>query len=234
MSEKLTSEEIVGLAQASPAFGNLIKIAINGANFNENVPATGGAPDESGGSGYPSNNAPAGQVPPPTPPEEEEGYAAVPAEEAPVEEPPADTPEAVGARAAQTFLGPIMDGAMQGDPSAQDIVAKAAGSVAGAVAEAYSKSMAGSPAVAGEVGAAAPELTPPVMTSPEEDMANQIVGEQQPPAPPAAPGAPVPPAAPGAPAATPVPGKKPEGEEEELDENGQPKKKKSPFPPKKQ
>ena len=73
--------------------------------------------------------------------------------------------------------------------------------------------MAGSPAVAGEAGMA--PMAPPAMTSPEEDMANQIVPQAQPQMQPG----------PGA-------ASSPEGEEE-LDENGQPvKKKKPPFPPK--
>ena len=233
---KLNAEEIVGLAQASPIFGDLMKTAVNGAaSFNENVPATQTA--QSPGTGYPSNSEPAGVVPPGAEgaaPQEEEEYAAVPEEGAPVEEAPADTPEAVGARAAQAFLGPIMDGAMQGDPNAQEIVAKAAGSVAGAVSAQYNKSMAGSPAVAGK-GAGMVPPPPPVVTTPEEDMANQIVGDQQPAAPVPPGGAPVPPngaqVPPGAASAPPAPGG-PGGEEEELDENGQPKKKKPPFPPK--
>lgn len=218
MSDKLNSEEIAGLAQASPVFGALLKEAA-GNTFNEDVPATQAPPGGGdGGTGYPANNAPAGVVPPGQPQGEE--YAAVPQEgEMPPEEAPAeDTPEAVGARAAQAFLGPIMDGAMQGDPNAQSIVAQAAGSVAGSVADSYAKSQ--SAGAAG--GMPGQEMAPPAMTSPEEDMANQIV--QQP--------------------AAPVPGQQPPGQqppqegedtegEEELDENGKPKKKKNPpFPPK--
>ena len=227
---KLSSDDIFRLAKSSPIFAELIKSAANGAVFNESVPGSqgGAAGPNDGGTGYPSNTAPAGVVPPAggdKPPEEEE-YAAVPQEAGAQVAPEQETPEAVGARAAQAFLGPIMEGAMQGDPNAQDIVAKAAGNVAGAVAAQYSKSMAGSPAVAGEAGAmpGAEPMAPPAITTPEEDLANQIV---QAPAPVQAPGQ------------TPAPGgqvppKDENGEEEELDENGQPiKKKKPPFPPKK-
>jgi len=229
---KLSSDDVTKLAQASPKFASLIKAAANGAAFNESVPGSqGGAagPNDSA-TGYPSNSAPAGVVPPAggnKPPKEE--YAAVPQEgEMPPEAAPQDTPEAAGARAAQAFLGPIMEGAMSGDPNAQEIVAKAAGSVAGAVAAQYSKSMAGSPAIAGEggaMGAGGAPIAPPVITTPEEDLANQIVGEQ----------APVPAPVPGQAPGQAAPGKAPpNGKEEEVDENGEPKKKKKPpFPPKK-
>lgn len=220
---KLTADEISRLAIASPTFGAMLKVAAGGqANFNENVPATQTTSD---GSSYPPNSAPVGEAPPPqeeAPPQEGQ-YAAVPQEEAPVEEAPTqDTPEAVGARAAQAFLGPIMDQALTGDPASQDIVAKAAGSVAGSVAAEYSKSMGNSPAIAGEAQQGAPMAQqpppPPAVTTPEEDMANQIAGEQSAPPPPGAP--------------PPQQQQGDEGGEEEVDENGKPKKK-SPFPPKK-
>ena len=219
---KLTAEEIAGLANASPAFSSLLKKAA--ATFNEDVPATQippGGGDQSTGSGYPANAAPAGKVGPPAAPEEDP-YAAVPMEGEEAAPPEGDTPEAVGARAAQAFLGPIMDGAMQGDPNAQNIVAQAAGSVAGSVADSYAKSQ-----MAGGAGGAGmpPEMAPPAVTTPEEDMANQIVQEPAP--------APVPPENGEAqPPAGGVNGEK--DEEEEVDENGNPKKKKKPpFPPKK-
>ena len=217
--DKLSSDDIVKLAMASPKFAAMIKAA---AAFNESVPGSQGGPvnPNDGATGYPSNSAPAGVVPPAggdKPPEEDE-YAAVPQEEEVQAAPEQDTPEAVGARAAQAFLGPIMEGAMSGDVNAQEIVAKAAGSVAGAVAAQYSKSMAGSPAVAGEAGA-----MPPAIATPEEDLANQIVSEQ----------APVPAAAPGQSAPGQEDPNAPPPKGEEKDENGQPKKKKPPFPPKK-
>ena len=53
-----------------------------------------------------------------------------------------ESPEAIGARAAQEFIGPeIANAAMQGDSNAQDIISRTAGQVAGAVAESAAKIM---------------------------------------------------------------------------------------------
>ena len=109
----------------------------------------------------------------------------------PVEEVPAqpqaqagNTPEEVGARAAQAFLGPeTMMAAANGDPAATEIVSRTAGHVAGAVAEAALK-MAPmsaeapvppvmSPAQGAPVEAAAVPAVQP--TSPEEAVANSLV-----------------------------------------------------------
>jgi len=212
---KLTAEEIAGLASSSTKFASLLKEAVNPASFNENVPGAqgGNAGPNDGSTGYGPNNAPAGVVPPtgeqPGTPEQE--YAAVPEEGAmPPEQAGPDTPEAVGARAAQAFLGPVMEAAISGDPGAQDLVARAAGSVAGSVAESYSRSMQ-----AGQGAAGVPAM--PAVPTPEEDLATEIAGQPQQAAPPPQ-----------------QPENGENGEEEELDENGQPKKKKkNPFPPKK-
>jgi hypothetical protein len=185
----LTKEEITGLANASPKFAQMMKIAAdNMSNFNEDVPATQNGNNPSSSS-YPSNSSPAGenqneQGAQPEVSTGEEEYAAVPEEEGMMPEKgmQADTPESVGARAAQAFLGPIMDAAMQGDPSAQDIVSRAAGHVAGSTAEAYLRSSQG-----GQQGGMMPgmeqgmgqEMQPPAITSPEEDLANEIVGDSQ-------------------------------------------------------
>lgn len=184
----LTAEEISGLANASPKFAKLMKTAADMmANFNEDVPATQGGQGSNtpSASAYPSNTSPAGEQggQPEVSTGDEEEYAAVPMEEEMMqEEPQMETPEDVGARAAQSFLGPIMDAAMQGDPAAQDIVSRAAGSVAGSVAEAYLKSSQGAQGGMMPPGAdmgQGMEQQPPAITSPEEDVANEIVGDQQ-------------------------------------------------------
>ncbi len=207
----LTSDELVGLINSSQKFANLMKIAANGnTGFNEDVPATMGGAPGGAGSGYPPNSAPAGQVPPPVQPEEGGEYAAVPEEEMGAEAAPQgpSSPEDFGVLAAQNFMAPFMEAAMAGDPNAQKMVAQAAGNIAGSVSESYMRAAAGA-APAGPAGA---PMAPAVPT-PEEDLANQIAGDQQPPEQPPQ-----------------------EGEEEE---NGaQPKnsgngKKKPPFPPKK-
>lgn len=224
----LTADDLAGLVKSSPKFAAMVKEAANPVMFNEAVPATQGAmpQDGTGGTTYPPNSSPPGQQPPTSePPPGEEGYAAVP-EEQPVEEAGLETPEAVGARAAQAFLGPIMEAAMSGDPSAQDIVARSAGNVAGSVSEAYLRSMHGGAGM--QAAGMPPEGAPPAIATPEEEIANQIVGDQQPP-----------------PQAPQQPGEN--GEEDEAEGNGEnggenggkkpPKndkdKKKPPFPPKK-
>lgn len=221
----LTSDEVVGLINASPKFAQMVKEAANPSQFNEQVPATmqgDGQPQP--GTTYPPNSSPPGQGMPPTsmPPEEE--YAAVPeggAAESPEVMGP-ESPEAVGARAAQAFLGPVMEAAMAGDPSATDLVARAAGSVAGSVSEAYLRSMNQG---AGMQAAGMPaEAAPPPVATPEQELADQIAGPAQAPA-----GPPVPPQN-GEDVEAEENGEK---KEEEKDENGQPKKKKPPFPPKK-
>lgn len=189
----LTKEEIAGLANASPKFAKMMKVAAdNMSNFNEDVPATQSGNNPSASS-YPSNSSPAGtnqneQGAQPEVSTGEEEYAAVPEEEGMMpKESQMETPEDVGARAAQSFLGPIIDAAMQGDPSAQDIVSMAAGHVAGATAEAYLRSSQGG----GQQGGMMPGMEqgmeqgmqPPAITTPEEDLASEIVGNSQQPAP---------------------------------------------------
>lgn len=108
-------------------------------------------------------------------------------EEEYVEAPP-EGPEAIGARAAQSFLGPeIMQAATAGDPAAADLVARTAGQVAGAVTEAVARSGGGAAPMEGEVPneeGLAPEMAPAIAT-PEEDLANEIVPATQPAAMPA-------------------------------------------------
>ena len=62
------------------------------------------------------------------------------AEPMPQEQPGID-PAQEGAIAAQNFLAPIMEAAMNGDPSAQSIIAQAAGSIAKGIAEAANSAM---------------------------------------------------------------------------------------------
>lgn len=70
------------------------------------------------------------------------------------------TPAQEGIMAAQEFLSPIMEAAMNGDPNAQLIIAQAAGSIARNIAEASSVAPAPAPEIApAQETAPAPEVT---------------------------------------------------------------------------
>jgi len=180
---KLSSEDIIKLAQSSEKAKNYIlhlaKVAAGESEFDETPPAMNTEQLESDKAATPSEG--------PQKPVQEP--AAVPTEEAPVEsEPVPEGPEAIGARAAQNFIGPeIMQAAVSGDPMAQDLVARTAGQVAGAVAEAASRSSANMPPAGGEgsvesapMAPAGAEQTPmaPAIATPEEDLANEIIPPQ--------------------------------------------------------
>jgi hypothetical protein len=75
-----------------------------------------------------------------------------------------------GAMAAQDFLSPVMEAAMQGDQNAQAIIAQAAGHIARGVAEA-----AAGVGAAPEAAAVDANGAPVAPISPEEAIANQIV-----------------------------------------------------------
>lgn len=81
-----------------------------------------------------------------------------------------------GALAAQSFLAPIMEAAMNGDPNAQAIIAQAAGSIAKGVAEAAAGVSSAAPMPA-PVAAAAPIVS---AATPEDQVADAIVPEQKP------------------------------------------------------
>jgi hypothetical protein len=164
----------------------LVKTATSddeGDQFDEKVPVQ---EDENTDKGEkPVKNAQPGQQPP---------------QEAPVEpvveEPmPQEGPEAFGARAAQAFIGPeVFQAAAQGDQAAIDIVARTAGQIAASTAQAAATAMS-TPAPGGEVvegaegaegapaapvaapGAAPEAAAAPVVATPEEEVANQIVAE---------------------------------------------------------
>ncbi|HUS89917.1 MAG TPA: hypothetical protein VMW91_11265 [Desulfosporosinus sp.] len=170
----ITADDIARLAAASPKFAAMIKHAQK-EGFDENVPGTQAPadPNASAAGAYPANSA---APQPMAPVSAEEEYAAVPGEEemgpegeAPVEE----TPEDMGARAAQSFMMPVFEAAMSGDPNAQMILARAAGEIAGATTErAYGQSsQGGMPGQGAEAGAAQPQPIP----TPEEEVANSIV-----------------------------------------------------------
>lgn len=105
-------------------------------------------------------------------------------------------PEAMGARAAQSFLGPdIMNAAMSGDTAAMDLIARTAGQVAGAVTEFAMRAPAGNGTMGGgemgmdpnQMGAEGEQggmmapggqmggAAPAPITTPEQDLANEIV-----------------------------------------------------------
>lgn len=143
--ETLSVEDIMKLASKSSKARDLIlglaKTAANdsGTEFNEDSPSMN--EDESGSE---ESNKEEKKV-------EEQAPVEQPVAEAPVAVPnaaPAPTmgPEDIGAKAAQSFLGPdVMQAAMAGDPNAANIVARTAGHVAGAVAEAAANAGAGAP-----------------------------------------------------------------------------------------
>lgn len=80
-----------------------------------------------------------------------------------------------GALAAQSFLAPIMEAAMNGDPNAQAIIAQAAGSIAKGVAEAA----AGVSSAPAETPVQSVSQAVPVV-APEDQVADAIVPEQKP------------------------------------------------------
>ena len=104
----------------------------------------------------------------------EEEYAATPDEGQ--EEEGGDTPEAVGARAAQAFLGPeVMQMALQGDQAAADLISRTAGHIASSMANAFVQSQnggqGGDPSQGGQMGQPEPQLND---TTPEDDLAASI------------------------------------------------------------
>lgn len=197
MKQELTASELIKLAQQSASFRKKLIAEItktangdddqNGSNqFNETVPAN--EEDEEGAEGKEGNQ---GAQQPPLPPNGEEA-AAVPM---PQEEQGPEPPEAVGARAAQAFIGAeVMEAAMQGDPAAMDLIARTAGQVAGAVAEANARAAAGAqtqavPATGAEgseysstgaqaVPAAGGTPAAPV-ANPTDELATEIAGAPQ-------------------------------------------------------
>ena len=183
--EKIKLDDLLKLAthseKAKKALISMAKIADGGqdSGFNETVPAM--SEDQAA-----YQNGQKQQQPPP-----EAAQEAAPQDESaavPMEEPaPAEGPEAIGARAAQNFIGAeVMSAAMQGDPNAADIIARTAGQVAAATTESAMKAVpaagetptAGVPALGAEEGGAVvqgAEAVPAAAASPEEDLANEIV-----------------------------------------------------------
>jgi len=204
----LTEEEITKFAGVSQKFRNLLlKVAQNeSTEFNEAPPVND---DEEEKNGEKPKKKEAG------PPESAQAPAEAAAQPpAPAEAAPMDTPEAIGARAAQSFIGPeIIQAAVSGDPVAADIIARTAGAIAASVTEKASISMNGGASAeeispegipgeapisaegapsgivavpAGPEGAP-PAAAPPGPSTPEGVVADQIIPEQNatPPQPPA-------------------------------------------------
>ena len=178
--EKLSQLDIVRLGMASPKAAALIKMAQKDAGFDENVQGNQPPQDPSQlqAGQYPSNQA-APQKQAAVPPEDE--YAAIPEEDGMMQgEAMQETPEDVGARAAQSFMAPFFDSAMAGDPNAQQMVARAAGQIASSAAESYANAGAQqsmSQGIDGELPQ--DQMGPPAIASPEEDLANSIVQDTQ-------------------------------------------------------
>ena len=224
---KLTADDLIKLAKSSPKARDFVlhlaKVASgdSSSEFNESVPAMNTEQLEADKASLPSQTPGKPNQPPVAEP------AVPPMEQAPVEAAPApEGPEAIGARAAQSFIGPeIMQAAVSGDPAAQDLISRTAGQVAGAVTEMLTRAGASQGNMAPAEGPVPAEGgipaegggTPmaggmaPAIATPEEDLANEII-------PPVAPVASVAPVAPGMPAgqapaspASPVPPAVPAG-----------------------
>lgn len=187
---KLTADDLIKIAKSSPKGRDFVlhlaKVA-NGdssSEFDETPPAMNTEQLETDKASLPSQS-PEKQAQPPV---------AVPQENAMPMEPTApapEGPEAAGARAAQSFIGPeVMQRAVSGDPAAQDLVARTAGQVAGAVTEAAARATAPVTGPTPEEGVAPPAegatmvdqgvVAPgvpiaPAVSTPEEDLANEIV-----------------------------------------------------------
>ena len=149
----LTGEEITKFAGASSKFRDLLlKVAENeSTEFNEAPPVADDTEEKDGGKPkkkeastegnppFPPEGAPQGAVPPPVA--------------------PGGTPEELGARAAQAFIGAdVMAAAASGDPGAADVIARTAGAIAAAVTEKASMARG---------GAVPPEAIPPEGIPPE-------------------------------------------------------------------
>ena len=142
---------------------NLVKKAEANTSFNESVPAVS-QPVNNGVTSDAQVSGQAAQVP-----ADQSQMAA--AQAAPVAtDPNAGMPDPgmEGAMAAQSFLAPIMEAAMNGDPNAQNIIANAAGMIAKGVALAAAESMGGGEMVPPDVAASQ-------AVSPEAVAADKIV-----------------------------------------------------------
>jgi len=162
----------------------LMKLADNvndPSKFDESVP-----PVEQNQQSEQDEDSPAQQQPGQQETEEDQ-YAAMPDENygAQGEMDMGGSPEEVGARAAQAFIGPeVMQMAIQGDPAATELISRTAGQIAGGIATAFMKSqteqppMMGQPGMEGDPsmqgGMGAPQPPQINQTTPEEDLAAAI------------------------------------------------------------
>jgi len=183
-------DELVKLAETNKEVKDALKVfagaiekraAGEDTQFNETVPVQ----EEGGGEAPADAQTPVGP---------EGAMAAAPPQAAPLPPeqmgpPPEEglNPSTEAATAAQTFLAPVFEAASQGDPNAQNVIAKAAGEIAKGVASAAVETMA----MGGGMAPPAPaegmpaEAMPPeaaMAPPPEEQMADQIVPEQAAPA----------------------------------------------------
>jgi len=153
----------------------------NPSSFDETVPPIEQSQQSEGGEEGLQESQPGAQGAP------GEDYAAVPDENYAGDQNVdlGGTPEEVGARAAQAFIGPeVMQMAMQGDPAATELISRTAGQIAGGIATSFMKSqmepqMGMQPGM--EVGMPPQQggmMQPPPpqvnQTTPEDDLANSI------------------------------------------------------------
>lgn len=188
---RITEKDLLKLASKSnyarKRIIEMAKLAVGDA-FDENVPAMNQQNAEmmqqqsQGGDYYGNGVAPKAAVP-------LQGQGQMegsPQEEQMPEAPVDNSPEAIGARAAQSFLGPeVMQMAASGDPVSIDLIARVAGQIAKSTAEMINESGAQGqmqPQVDPNTGmpiGAEQEMAPQQMTTPEEDLANEVVPQEQ-------------------------------------------------------
>jgi len=174
----ITAEDIDRLAKASSKFARMIKCAEDGLPFDENVPGSQQPENQNVANegAYMMNNAQPQQNQ-----NISQGYAdeyvAVPEEEMVNEEEPVENaPEDVGARAAQSFLAPFFDAAINGDQAAQDVIARAAGHIASSTAQAYSSSIQDMQANMQDMPQNADQnMDEELIANPEEEIASFVV-----------------------------------------------------------
>ncbi len=197
MKNQLSAIDLVKLARACPKVRKMLKkTAQDDTMFDENVPVVENAQGMQMGGAQKPGMMPQQQFYMP----QQDQFAAQPMEGEMQEGGNyEETPEQMGARAAQAFLGPeIWNAALQGDPNAQNIISRTAGQVASSVTEMSANMMAGvypqedqgydqnnqemNPGMevqASPNGAAQGPSTNPVqsnqaITTPEQDLANSL------------------------------------------------------------
>ena len=178
----MTLPELEKLAHKVPEVGRAIikiardlqKKALDAAGFNETVPAVVNSQNNTDPNSLLAQAQPPAGAQSVVPEDPNAQMAAVPMEEQSQGMNPADE----AAYAAQQFMAPLFDAAMQGDPNAIQAIAIAAGNVARGVAEAANSAMMGGGEMVPPEGEEIPvdeAGNPMVPVSPEEAAADNVV-----------------------------------------------------------